>query len=256
MNELNGTHILVTRPAHQAENLCRLIENLGGTAVRLPTIDIVATNDVSQNNMVLKSLDQFQWLVFISVNAVNFAAGTISGKIVRLGNVRIAAIGRATAKALETAGFSVDLLPEQGFNSEALLATPQMQSVCGQRFLIVRGVGGREELADTLRRRGAEIEYLDVYRRIIPNIDCTPVIALLMRNGLDVITVTSGEALLNLLAMLGENHHKQLKALPLVVVSARIAGIATEMGFKRILVTENPTDASILETVTTCTIGE
>jgi uroporphyrinogen-III synthase len=256
MGGLSGARILVTRPVHQSENLCRLIEKQGGAAIRLPTIEIVACNDLPRKITALKSPEQFQWLVFISANAVNFALPAISGKIERFTNARIAAIGRATAKALESAGLSVDLLPEQGFDSEALLAMPQMHAVSGQRFLIVRGIGGREELANTLRGRGAEVGYLEVYRRIIPSIDCSPVINLLTRNRLDVITVTSAEALQNLLMMLGEKYHKPLTVLPLVAVSDRIARIASECGFKRIFVADSPTDTSILETVTMCTTGE
>lgn len=256
MNDLNGTRVLVTRPVHQANNLCLLIEARGGMAVRLPTIDIVACSDLTEKIKALKSTEPFQWLVFISANAVNFALGAISGKIDQFTNARIAAIGRSTAKSLESVGLTVDLLPDQGSDSEALLASPQMHAVSGQRILILRGIGGREELADILRGRGAEAEYLEVYRRIIPSLDCSEVMHLLTRNGLDVVTVTSGEALQNLLIMLGEKYHKTLTALPLVAVSERIARIAAESGFKRIFVADSPADTSILETVTTCTTGE
>lgn len=256
MTSLNGACVLVTRPEHQAENLCRLIEERKGTAIRLPTIGIVPCNDLPKKTAALKSFDKYQWLVFISANAVNFAPVLISGKIEPFTNARIAAIGRATATALKSAGLTVDLLPDQGFDSEALLAMPQMQGVKGQRILIVRGVGGREDLADKLRSRGAEVEYLEVYRRVIPGVDCSSVINLLTRNKLDVVTATSIDSLRNLLIMFGEKYHKPLTALPLVVVSDRIAHNAAECGFKRIFVAASPADTSILETVTTCTTGE
>ena len=256
MNDLSGVRVLVTRPMHQAENLCRLIEEHGGEAIRLPTIEIVACTDLPQRISALKSPEPFHWLIFISANAVNFALPAISGKIARFTHARIAAIGRATANALASAGLAIDLLPEQGFDSEALLAMPQMQCVNGQRILIVRGVGGREDLANTLRNRGAEVDYLEVYRRLIPDLDCSPVITPLLRDGLDVITVTSIEALQNLLIMLGEQYHNPLTALPLVAISDRIARVASESGFKRIFVAAGPADTSILETVTMCTTGE
>jgi uroporphyrinogen-III synthase len=256
MNVLNGRRVLVTRPAHQADHLCRIIEDHGGEAIRLPTIEIVACEELPEALTSLKKLDKFQWLVFISANAVNFALGAISGKIDQLHTVKIAAIGRATAKALSMAGMPVTLLPETGFDSEALLALPQLHEVCGQRFLIVRGSGGREELADTLRSRGAVVEYLDIYRRLIPDIDCSSVRDMLNQNRLDVVTVTSGEALQNLLVMLGEHYLERVTALPVVVVSGRIAQIAADKGFKRIFVADSPTDMSILETVIKCTTGE
>jgi uroporphyrinogen-III synthase len=256
MAELKGIRVRVTRPAHQADNLCRLIEEHGGTAVRLPAIEIVPNTEYSKIADVLKSREKFQWIVFISANAVNFALRAINGKIDQLHGSRIAAIGKATANALNLAGLSVHLVPDQGHDSESLLAMPELQSMSGQKVLIVRGSGGREELSDVLRKRGAEVEYLEVYRRIIPSIDYSFAAEMLANNQLDVITATSGEALQNLSAMLGEHNHKRLTELPLVVISGRIAHIAADRGFKRIFVTACPTDTSILDTLIKCTTGE
>jgi uroporphyrinogen-III synthase len=253
---LNGARVLVTRPAHQAENLSGLIQGRGGEAVRFPVLDIVARDNIEEVQDALKNLDKFQWVVFISPNAVNFALKANNGKIDRLKTVRFAAVGRATAQALEAAGLAVDVVPEQGYTSEALLAMPQMQQVKGQACLIVRGEGGREELANTLRSRGAVVQYLEVYKRTIPSIDSSQVVQLLAQHRLDVITVTSGEALQNLLIMLGENNHQLLLPIPIVVVSDRIRQLAAGMGFKRIAVTENPADTAILETVTIICNGE
>ncbi len=249
MNLLNGVRVLVTRPAHQAENLCRLITEQGGIAVCLPTLAIVAYDDLLHIQKTLTNLDSFQWLIFVSTNAVNFALKANDGKIPQFKTRHIAAIGKATANALKMAGLSVDLLPEQHYNSEALLAMPEMQYIQGQRVLIVRGADGREELAHSLRQRGADVHYLNVYKRIMPSTDNTDVISLLEQNKLDVITVTSGEILQNLLIMLGEGHHRYLFTLPLVVVSDRIKQIATNMGFKHIAIADSPSDEAILETV-------
>lgn len=253
---LNGAHILVTRPAHQAENLSRSIEEWGGVAVRFPTLAIVPLADSCTIQNTLAHLDRYQWLVFISANAVTMHSYySDSVKIELFKSVRIAAIGKATAQALALAGLSVDLVPESGYNSEALLAMPQMQQMNGQSCLIVRGEGGREELATTLRSRGATVEYLDVYKRIIPALDSSQVSLLLAQDKLDVITATSGDALQNLLIMLEEKNHQQLFEVPLVVISNRIRQIAADMGFKRIAVTNSPSDAAILETVTLCVTG-
>jgi uroporphyrinogen-III synthase len=253
---LNGVRVLVTRPAHQAENLCRLIEEQGGEAIRFPTLDIVSRDDAREIMKTLANLDRFQWVVFISANAVNFALKANSGKIDRLKSVRFAAVGQSTAQAMKMAELPVDLVPESGYNSEALLAMPQLQQVEGQNCLIVRGEGGREELANTLRSRGANVEYLEVYKRIIPDIDGSPVVKLLAQHRLNVITVTSAEALQNLINMLGKKNYKLLLLIPLVVVSDRIRRIAADMGFNRITVTDSPIDTAILETVITCVTGE
>lgn len=245
---MQASHVLVTRPAHQAENLATLLAGQGMVAVLFPTLAIAGLADLKPVVRAFENMDNYQWLIFISANAVNFALQANGGKIPHSNRVHFAAVGQATAHSLKVAGLPVDVVPEQGFNSEALLAMPQMQDLSGQQVLIVRGVGGREELANTLRSRGAQVDYLEVYQRVVPTIDKAPIIELLMQNKLDVVTVTSAEALQNLLTMLGESH-KLLFNLPLIVVSERIKIIAAEMGFKRIVVAEGPSDAAILDTV-------
>jgi uroporphyrinogen-III synthase len=256
MKPLKGARILVTRPEHQADKLCQLINGQGGVAVQLPTLDIVAHDNKAAIEKKLANLDKFQWLVFISANAVNFALKANGGKIQGKTTPRIAAIGPSTAQALQLAGMPVDVMPAAPYNSEALLAMAQMQDIRGQSFLIVRGEGGREDLANSLRGRGAEVDYLQVYKRIIPSKDNNRhVLVLLATKSLDVITATSVETLQNLLAMVGVGAHQQLFAIPLVVISERIRGVAVEMGFERVAVTEYPSDAAMLETVTTYVTG-
>lgn len=255
MNSLHGAHVLVTRPQHQAAELCALIEQQQGVAVAFPTLEIVAADDPAAIRAALSDLDRFQWLVFISANAVNFALQAIGGKIAQFSSTRIAAIGKATARALAAAGLAVDLMPEHGADSQALLATPPMQQVAGQRILIVRGEGGLETLAATLAERGAEVDYLNVYKRIAPQTDPTPVLDLLQRRRLDWMTATSGEALQNLLTLLGASGRAQALDVPLAVVSERLRQLAERNGFKRIFVTDSPSDTAILKTITTWTTG-
>lgn len=247
-NSLKGARVLVTRPQQQADNLSRLLIERGGQAIRMPTLAITAVEDIAKIKNTLATLEKFQWLVFISANAVNFAVQANDGKIIGFSGI-VAAIGQSTAAALQQAGLTVGLIPPPPYNSEALLETKLMQQVNGQRILIVRGESGRDELANILQDRGAQVEYLDVYRRVVPTVDCSQVNALLAGNGLDVITVTSGEALQNLFIMIDERYHQKLLDLPLVVISNRIKQIAVDKGFKRIAVTNDPADVAILEMV-------
>ncbi|MGJ0486854.1 MAG: uroporphyrinogen-III synthase [Methylomicrobium sp.] len=256
MNSLNGAHILVTRPRHQADNLRCLIEQLHGVVVAFPTIEVIATSDRDIIVNTLSSLHRFQWIVFISANAVNFALLANNGKIEEFRNIRIAAIGRATAKALADVGLTADLLPAHGSDSQALLAMPAMQRVSGQRILIVRGQGGLDTLRRELENRGADVDYLDVYQRTIPHANPAPVLDLLKQNRLDLIIATSGEAVKNLLIMLGEKNHNLALAVPLVVVSDRIRKIAESIGFERIFVTDSPSDTAILKIIITWATGE
>jgi uroporphyrinogen-III synthase len=255
MTSLNGARILVTRPEHQADRLCQLIADQGGEAIRFPTLAIVGHEDSAGIQKRLANLAKFQWLVFISANAVNFAVKANGGKIRHHSALRFVAIGSATAQAMQAAGLAVDLMPTEGQNSEALLAMNAMQAIAGQHFLLVRGVGGREDLAETLRARGADVEYLEVYKRIIPHIGNSGVPVLLATGQVDVVTVTSVETLKNLLVMVGAAAKQQLLETPLVVMSDRIRGCAVEMGFRQVVVTQSPSDAAMLETVTTMVTG-
>lgn len=251
---LNGKRILVTRPQQQALNLVQLIEQHGGQACGFPTLEIVPIVNTAVNEQ-LENLKSYQWLIFISANAVNFAVAAINGKIGHLTQAKLAAVGKATAKALQEAGLTVDLVPETGFNSEALLEMPALEKVQKQRILIVRGVGGRETLAEQLKKRGAIVDYWEVYRRQRPEIDAMPVLKLLKRQQIDWLTITSSEALQNLITML-DMHKSLLFNVPLVVISERIKQIAESIGFKKIVVSSSPDDAAILNTMIMLINGE
>ncbi|NOQ34275.1 MAG: uroporphyrinogen-III synthase [Methylococcaceae bacterium] len=253
---LNSINILVTRPKQQGLSLIKLIEQHGGTAINFPTLEIIPLINNQQIKTKLEYLADYQWHIFISANAVNFALQANNGKIESFKQAKIAAIGKATAKALEEAGLIADLIPEIGFNSEALLAMPPMQSLKNKKFLIIRGEGGRETLAQTLKERGATVDYLEVYKRVQPKADNSAILALLAEKKIQAITITSGEALHNLIAMLGNEIQATLFNIPLIVISERIKQIAQDLGFKQVHVSASPADTAIIKTVTTVCNGE
>jgi uroporphyrinogen-III synthase len=250
---LNGALILVTRPVAQANKLCQMITLQGGKTLRFPTLDIRAA---SVDAVLIKKALCCHWLIFTSSNAVDFALKAFSGKMADLQSAQLAAVGQATANALQQAGLTVACVPHTEFSSEGLLAQPAMQNVAGQHIMIVRGIGGREKLAQTLRNRGAQVDYLEVYRRCQPKADNVQLVHALQSGQLKAITITSGEALENLLAMLDEPSAVILRKLPLLVVSDRIRQLALDRGFEQIAVSLQPTDAAILETLTTLLSGE
>ncbi len=223
-----------------------MIEQQGWKAIRFPTIEILRVKNPIISEQ-LNSLSQQHWLIFISRNAVNFALDANSGKIDDFKKCSIAAVGKATAAALQSAGLTVDLLPENDFNSEGLLATAEMNRVAGKKCLIIRGQGGRETLAQALKERGAQVEYMEVYSREKPLSDDLIVCDRLRQGKLHGIIVTSGEALNNLLALINRSAHKSLYAVPLIVISQRIKLLAEQLGFKEISVTEGPGDVAIID---------
>ncbi len=244
-----GFGVLVTRPVGQAEALCRLIEDGGGTAIRLPLLAIETATCDSEGAQCLGRLENLDWLVFVSPNAVRCAFELSGPQWLAGSRAKIAAIGRATARSLAERGVAVDLKPKQQFNSEALLAESAFAEVSGRRFLIVRGVGGRELLSETLRSRGGLVEYAEVYRRIPSKPDdMAGLLALWRAGGIGVVTLTNGEALANLSQLMAGSGLELLLQTPMVVIGERLAQHARAAGYAQVIAAE-ASDADIFDAV-------
>jgi uroporphyrinogen-III synthase len=222
--------VLVTRPAGQAQGLCDLIEAGGGRAIHLPAIDILPPVDTTPLLAICDALEQFDLAVFISVNAVAHGLDVILKRRDWPAGTQIAAVGPASNAALVDYGLRIDYLPRHEYSSEGLLDLEALQNMRGRRVVIFRGNGGRETLHDTLSARGAQVEYVEVYRRACPQ-DAGQLLRLLQREGVDVITATSNEALQNLFDMAGAEGQPLLRHLPLVIPGHRQAELAAQLGF-------------------------
>lgn len=241
-------NILVTRPKAQAESLCQLLEQQGCRAIRLPTLEIMAVDSMAIKQQIA-GLNQYHWLIFISANAVHFALAANNGKIDAFQHSAIAAVGRTTEQALKTAGLVVNLVPTTQFNTEGLLDTPQMRHIAAKSCLIIRGTGGREMLMNSLRMRGAKVDYMEVYSRQCPVYFDERVIPLLQNQQITAMTITCDSALTNLLAMIDISLHDKIYLIPIIVISCRLKEIAKKMGFIHIMVAKSPEDSAIVEAV-------
>jgi len=239
--------ILVTRSEHQSENLCQLMLQQGWQPVRFPVIDIQARALSILEIMRLEGISTYRYVFFVSVNAVNFALQLFNGKIDRLQKVTCIAIGKATHTSLEGYGICDILTPETGFNSEAVLAMPELQTLAEQRCLIVRGEGGREFLADSLIQRGATVDYLEVYKRVLPVCDNQLINEYIANNELTAIVIYSGDALKNLVQLLAKDSTRQdLLSIMLVVISQRVYVLAKEIGFKKVVIADQASDSAMI----------
>ncbi len=248
MSDLSGVTVVVTRPAHQADPLCRLIEDAGGQVLRLPVIEIAPPEDPQHCRTQLARLAEFDLAIFVSANAVDAALALLPSAQAWPSELAIAAVGRATARALEAKGLDAKLVAPEPYNSEALLSLPELQSLDGQRVLILRGKGGRAYLGWQLSDRGADVEYLECYLRVRPASDTRPLIAAWEQRHTLPIVVTSNEGLENLRAMIDEAHRPALLASPLVVISERTARHAEKLGFEHpALVARAANDTAIVE---------
>ena len=230
---LHGLKIVVTRPRDQAVQLAQRIELAGGTPLLFPLLDITATPDTQILREQVARLALFNLAIFISPNAVHYGMEAIHTAGPLPPTLKIATVGQGSANALRDLGVTQVIAPRERFDSEGLLALPELQDVAGWRVIIFRGNGGRELLGDTLKKRGATVEYAECYQRTKPQLDGA---ALLAANP-HVITVTSSEALDYLWLMLNEANRARLATVPLFVPHSRIAELARQQGWLHVQLT-------------------
>jgi uroporphyrinogen-III synthase len=232
-----GPRILITRSLSQSSGLAQQLAELGFQPIAIPAIDIVAPASFAPLDAAIANLTNFHWLIFTSANAAEAFAkrlaallGTGFSPSINLTGTEgasapegmsasptpctplptpclIAAIGPATARALESYGFTVDLIPPQAIAeslTEALLPYAHQHDGTPTRFLLIRAEQARNHLPDTLRSAGAEVTITPAYRTIIPENSISAIRDLFSdpTKYPDAITFTSSSTATNLLALL------------------------------------------------------
>lgn len=242
---MQGLKVLVTRPAGQAASLIAAINDAGGQAWHQPVLAIegLAENDQDRRQQCKRrilDLDLYQQVIFISTNAVAFGVDWIEQYWPQLPvGVQWHAIGAATASAMQAAGLGVCEQGDVAMNSEELLSSPALQLVSGQRILIVRGIGGREHLAQQLQSRGALVDYIECYQRVLPRLTHNQLAQFIDRHAINVISVNSGESLENFCQLIEPVTLLDHLAITLLVPGERVAELACQRGFKNIIVAKN-----------------
>ena len=233
-------HILLTRPAGRNEPLAGKLAAVGWQASCCPMVEIVA--EPSPQPSPLANADA---AFFVSANAVNHAAPLMDvwPKITYL------AVGGATATALRAQGLDPLTAPADNETTEGIWTLPEMAQVAGKRFVIVRGNGGREAMANRLNREGAQVCYWQVYRRQLPKLNGLDLAQSWQRDGVNAILATSVEILQNLFTLLPEHQHDWLTRQLWLVPVERVADAARKLGCHHTLVTGGAGDDAILESI-------
>ena len=221
---LTGKRILVTRAVRQAGKLSDALRELGATPVEVPVIEIQPAEDFAPLEKAIRQLNSYDWLIFTSANAVSILAfnASLEGySIHNSPNLKIAAIGRATAEAVERAHLKVDLVPED-YVAESLVdaflkrhevsghdfsraksaakkegALAPEGNLAGQRILIARAAIARDVIPDALRAEGAIVDVVDAYRNVMPAAAPANLRAAL-EQGIDAATFTSSSSVTHL----------------------------------------------------------
>ncbi len=238
--------VVVTRPQNQSQELVQKLTASGAEVIQFPTLDIQPIEPDPKAKAKILDLDRYDFVICVSTNAANFGLEALADYWPQWPvQQQWIAVGPATGHAMD--GWQLNVkVAQQGATSETLLNWPELQNLCDKRVLILRGEGGRETLADTLRTRGAQVDYLELYRRALPQPDTSHLFQALDSAQSLILTVTSGDGLRNLMTLAGARL-KRMQQCPLLVVSGRLAQFAREQGFTQLIEASSAASDDIIE---------
>jgi len=220
--------VIVTRPARQAAGLARQLAALSATPIVFPAIVILPPSNRAALDAAHASLGDYDIAIFVSANAVEYG---VPAPHVWPAKLKTFAPGPGTAAALAATGITDVRIPASTFDSDGLLALPELRDVTAKRVVIFRGDGGRGHLGETLRQRGAGVTYVECYRRAAPATGAAGLSEVLRAGRAHALTLTSAEGLDNLCALLDAADLRLLQQLPAFVPHPRIAEHARDLGF-------------------------
>ncbi len=210
---LLGKKIVVTRTRTQASAFVENLRTLGADPIELPTIEIESLIHTGPVTASIESIEQYDWLMFTSANAVSLFMGACLERyhdIRALGKFRIAAIGPATARAVHEYHVGVDIVAEKAVAEGLIEKLAEMESWNETRVLIPRAEKARPALPDFLKSQGARVDVVPIYRTIRPvDIDADTLKAV-EQNEYDLVTFTSSSTVENFAALFGEKRFGEL----------------------------------------------
>ena len=234
---LSGLVVLITRPSNQLVVTQQAIESAGASVLALPLIEIQALTEKSAIQDLkdkILNLDNYHCLIFVSNNAVSFGGEIINNYWPQFPlAVQVIAVGPTTADAAREMLSCEVIHASTGMTSEDILRLPQLNNIEQKKIGIVRGQGGRELLADTLRSRGASVDYLEAYSHTPIEYESREFVERLKVAGVNVLTVSSGESLDRLGALL-QDAPELMQSLSLLVPSQRVAERALAAGYAKV----------------------
>jgi len=162
---LFGKKIVITRDHLQSTELIKKINVLGGKCESYPTIKICPPSNWQKCDAIIAKLNDFDWIIFSSVNAVKFFIQRFLKNQIDKYSGKVGAIGRQTQIVLEKNGWFVDFVPDY-FSAEGFVAQFNDINLTGKKILLPGSAIARKELAAGLTRFGAQVQKITVYRTI------------------------------------------------------------------------------------------
>lgn len=247
---LNNITLWLTRPVGQARNLTKLLEAQGAKVFHLPLMEIEALPQDKKTDKKIKKLNKYDMAFFVSTNAAQFGMELIETHFSSLPkDVQYFSPGATTASILQSYGLEV-AYPEKAMSTEALLILPEIRKILQakskhkKRAVVFRGSGGRELLANALRSKGVDVDYIELYKRILPEYKKSYLKDILKSKKPDGIVFSSAEAIYNF-TVLFENIYPEYTQIPIFVSSPRLKEVSEKIGFTTISLLQAADDKSI-----------
>ena len=251
---MSPRNVLITRPLSQGDVLSAQLREQGYGVEHIPVMELSVLTEPEQQAAIEKifsHITSYHGIILVSVNAAEQALPWLK-KYPHARTSKIFAVGKSTALFYDSHHVhdSKVIYPRHDMNSEGLLALRELQAeeVQGRRYLILRGSGGRELIAQVLKQRGAHVDSCDLYRRYLPEQNRNALTVALPQ--VDVIVVNSGESLENLVAMSGDVSSEVsgdiLRDKTILVPSERVASLAQQLKFRHIIKASNATDEAVM----------
>lgn len=252
--------VWVTRARLQAAELSSLLRAHGARVVELPAIEIAPPADWTRLDAALDNLAGYDWLLFTSVNGVTFFFERLSLRhsLEPLRGVRIGAIGPATAEAIRRRGLRVEVLPER-FQAEGLVEALSKSAgqIRGKRFLVPRAEQARSVLPEALRRGGARVDVIAVYRAVVPESTRSEIGRAFSSAPPDIVTFTSSSTVRNFVQLATPELLRQiLDRARVAVIGAITAETAEQLGLRVAICAQRFTIPDLVEAIVRFEIGK
>ena len=228
---MSAWRLLLTRPAEDCAALAQTLAAQGVVSHCMPLLAIEALDETPEQRSAFADLQCYCAVIVVSKPAARIGLQLLAQHGTPTPDLPWFSVGAATAAVLAEQGLGVHF-PDLGDDSEALLALPALQQAIAApapRVLILRGEGGREFLAESLRSQGVSVDYLPLYRRVLPQYAPGELSRQVRAERLNGLVVSSGQGFEHLLQLAGDDW-SALARLPLFVPSPRVAEQARAAG--------------------------
>ena len=228
---LSGLRVLVGRARHQASALSAELRKRGAQVLEIPFLEIRKPRSFARLDRALRNIEKYDWLILTSVNGVDALWQRITRLKVskrKLAHLKVAAIGPATRKAIETRGLSVNVVPEE-YVAESVVRSLRKQ-VHGKRVLLVRAKVARDVIPRELRKAGANVDVVEAYETVVPQSSRNRLRAAFRgQHRPSIVTFTSSSSAKNFVALLGKNK-SQLQGVKLASIGPVTTATLRELG--------------------------